>query len=74
MGDNIIKFGKVKKALARKAKQKKAAENCAYFGQKKSAKEMKKALTEKLQTNLDRHKLDGHKLDKAKSDKPTDND
>jgi hypothetical protein len=68
MADNVIKFGKAKKSLARKAKEKKAAENRVRFGQKKSAKETKKALAKKLQTNLD-----GHKLDK-KSDKPTDDD
>lgn len=57
MPDNVIKFGKAKKSLARKAKDKKAAENRVRHGQKKSAKAQKKALTEKLQTNLDGHKL-----------------
>jgi len=56
MSDNIIKFGKTKKQLARKAKEKKAAENRARFGQKKSAKELKKALADKLQNKLDDHK------------------
>ena len=44
MGDNVIKFGK--------------AINRARFGQKKSAKELKKALAEKLQAKLDGHKID----------------
>jgi len=56
MSDHIIKFGKAKKQLARKAKEKKAAENRARFGQKKSAKELKKALADKLQNKLDDHK------------------
>ncbi|WP_409431872.1 DUF4169 family protein [Litorimonas sp. RW-G-Af-16] len=63
MTDNIIKFGKAKKSLARKAKEKKAAINRTRFGQKKSAKELKKALAEKLQANLDGHKLTPEKDD-----------
>ena len=63
MTDNVIKFGKAKKSMARKAKEKTAAENRARFGQKKSTKERKKALTEKLQA-----KLDGHKLPPKSSD------
>ncbi len=57
MPDNVIKFGKAKKSLARKAKEKKAAENRARFGQKKAAKDHKKALTEQLQAKLDAHKI-----------------
>lgn len=61
MGDNVIKFGKAKKALTRQGKEKQAAINRARFGQKKSAKEIKKALAEKLQA-----KLDGHKIEPSK--------
>ena len=57
MPDNVIKFGKAKKALARQGKEKKAALNRARFGQTKSNKELKKALTEKLQNKLDEHKI-----------------
>jgi len=59
-GGNVIKFGKAKKSMARTAKEKKAAENRVRFGQKKSAKELKQALAEKLQA-----KLNGHKIDKS---------
>lgn len=58
MGDNVIKFGKAKKALARQGKEKKAAINKARFGQKKSTKELKKAMAEKLQSKLDAHKIE----------------
>ena len=57
--DNVIKFGKAKKALARADKTKRAEINRARHGQKKAAREEKRALTEKL-----RKKLDGHKRDK----------
>ncbi len=57
MPDNVIKFGKAKKALARKGKEKKSALNRARFGQTKSNKELKKALTEKLQNKLNGHKI-----------------
>ena len=63
--DNVIKFGKAKKALARKGKEKKAALNRARFGQKKSAKEQKKALADKLQKKLDAHKLSHSADDKS---------
>ena len=57
MADNIIKFGKAKKAIARQAKEKNAKLNRARFGQTKSNKELKKALAEKLQSKLDSHKI-----------------
>ena len=57
-GDNVIKFGKAKKSLNRQAKEKTAAANRARFGQKKSAKALKKAIAEKLQAKLDAHKID----------------
>jgi len=66
MPENVIKFGKAKKSLARKGKEKTAAINRARFGQKKSAKEVKKALAEKLQA-----KLDGHKIDRSEPSTPS---
>ena len=57
--DNVIKFGKAKKSLARKAKAKKAAENRARFGLKKAEKNKRAELAKKMQA-----KLDGHKRDK----------
>ena len=56
--DNVIKFGKARKSLARKAKDKKAAENRARFGLKKSEKEKRAELTKKMQAKLDAHKRD----------------
>jgi hypothetical protein len=58
-GGNVIKFGKAKKSLARQAKDKKAAENRAMFGQKLSAKEKRRAMAERLQAKLDGHKISG---------------
>jgi len=60
--DNVIKFGKAKKSLARVEKKKKAAENRARHGLKKSEKGKRAALAKKLQA-----KLDGHKLEKSAS-------
>ena len=61
-GDNVIKFGKARKSLARAEKKKKSAENRARFGLKKSEKEKRAALAKKLQS-----KLDGHKIEKPSS-------
>ena len=58
MPDNVIKFGKARKSLARVAKDKKAAENRAWHGLKKSETEKRAALAKKLQAKLDGHKLD----------------
>ena len=55
--DNVIKFSKARKSLARKAKQKKAAENRARFGLKKSEKQKRLELTKRMQDKLDKHKL-----------------
>lgn len=55
---NVIKFGKAKKSLDRQGKEKTAATNRARFGQTQSAKELKKAMTEKLQAKLNAHKVD----------------
>jgi len=58
MPDNIVNFNKARKAKARHQKVIKAAENRVKFGMKKSEKGKAKALTEKLQGHLDRHKRD----------------
>ena len=58
MSDNVIKFGKARKALARTAKEKKAAENRARHGQKASAREKRAILAKRLQDKLDGHKRD----------------
>lgn len=63
MSDNIIKFGKAKKALARKIKEKQAAENRVKFGRRKTDKVLGKHLEQK-----EKSKLDGHKLSPDKSD------
>ena len=59
--DNVIKFGKARKSLARAAKDKKAAENRARHGLKKSEKEKRAALAKKMQAKLDAHKRDAPK-------------
>ena len=59
--DNVIKFGKACKSLARAAKDKKAAENRARHGLKKSEKEKRAALAKKMQAKLDAHKRDAPK-------------
>lgn len=56
--DNVIKFGKARKSLARVAKDKKAAENRARHGLKKSEKEKRAELAKKMQAKLDAHKRD----------------
>jgi hypothetical protein len=56
--DNVIKFGKAKKSLARKAKSKKSAENRARFGLNKAEKNKRAELTKKMQAKLDAHKRD----------------
>jgi len=55
--DNVIKFGKARKSLARKAKEKKSAENRARFGLKKSEKNKRAELAKRMQEKLDAHKL-----------------
>jgi len=56
--DNVIKFGKARKSLARVAKDKKSDENRARHGLKKSEKEKRAALAKKKQAKLDAHKRD----------------
>ena len=58
MTDNVVNFNKVRKSKARHQKVLRAAENRVKFGMKKSEKDKAKALTEKLQGHLDRHKID----------------
>lgn len=71
MGDNVIKFGKAKKSMARSAKEKNARVNRARHGLKKSAKELKLAQTLKLQAKLDAHKIDrAKKSDEASDETP----
>jgi len=55
--NNVIKFSKARKSLARKAKTKKAAENRARFGLKKSEKKKRAELAKRMQDKLDAHKL-----------------
>jgi len=55
--DNVIKFGKARKSLARKEKQKKSAENRARFGLKKTEKNKRAELAKRMQEKLDAHKL-----------------
>lgn len=69
MPDNVIKFGKARKSLARVAKDKKSAENRARFGLKKTEKEKRAALAKKLQSKLDAHKLDVPEPDTDPQDK-----
>ncbi len=66
--DNVIKFGKAAKAVKRARKDKQAAENRARFGQKKSQKDLRAKLVEKIQSKLDAHKLESSTKDK--SDEP----
>lgn len=56
--DNVIKFGKARKSLARANKNKVAAENRARHGLKKSEKDKRALLTKRMQDKLDAHKID----------------
>jgi len=56
--DNVIKFGKAKKALARVAKEKSAAENRVKFGRTKAEKKRDSLNSNKADRNLDDHKRD----------------
>ena len=57
MIDNVIKFGKARKALAKKQREAQAAENRVKHG-------MTKAEKQKLKREADKaaQKIDGHKL------------
>jgi len=56
MGDNVIKFGKAKKALARKTKEKQAGENRKNFGRTKAEKKQDQISKDKFERHLDGHK------------------
>ncbi|GGX60766.1 hypothetical protein GCM10011309_08250 [Litorimonas cladophorae] len=58
MAGDIVNFNKAKKAAARHAKVKRAANNRVKYGASKPQKERAAALTEKLQAKLNAHKLD----------------
>lgn len=58
MSGDIVNFNKAKKAAARHAKVKRAAESRVKFGASKSQKERAAELTDKLQKHLDAHKRD----------------
>jgi len=54
--DNVIKFGKAKKALSRKAKEAQAEANRQKFGRTKAQKKHDQALKSKRDRKLDDHK------------------
>ncbi len=58
MSDNVIKFGKAKKSLARKNKEKQASENRVKFGRTKAQKLKDKFEQDKAHTGVDKHKRD----------------
>jgi hypothetical protein len=56
MSENVIKFGKAKKAIARQKHEKSATENRIKFGRTKSEKQRDKLVTEKQIRSVDDHK------------------
>jgi hypothetical protein len=58
MTGDIVNFNKAKKAAARHAKVKRAANNRVKYGASKPQKERAADLTKKLQAKLNAHKLD----------------
>ena len=56
MSDNVIKFGKAKKAIKRQAKEKRAAANRAKFGRTKTEKIRDKSHSKKHNKLVDYHK------------------
>ena len=56
MNDNVIKFGKAKKALKRQEKEKRAAENRVKFGRTKQEKQRDRTIAEKHIKSVDDHK------------------
>ena len=67
MSDNVIKFGKARKALARKTREAQATENRIKHGMTKAQKNKLKAEKDKAAKNIDGHKLgDDHNLDNDK--------
>lgn len=57
-GENVIKFGKAKKELARKTKEKKAEENRVKYGRTKAEKRQDEMTASKLSKHIDSHKRD----------------
>ncbi len=57
MADNVIKFGKARKLLARKTREAEAAENRVKYGLTKAEKIKAKALQETASKRIDGHKL-----------------
>ena len=54
--DNVIRFGKARKSLARKRKEQEAAENRVKFGRTKAEKKRDATQTSKSQKHVDDHK------------------
>ena len=54
--DNVIKFGRAKKALARASKEKRAAENRVKFGRTKAEKNRDRIKDRKLQKHRESDK------------------
>jgi len=63
MSENIIKFGKARKALARAEKDKRARENRIRFGRTKAEKNADKAKTAQFERSVDSHKRSTRKTD-----------
>ncbi|MEP6343352.1 MAG: DUF4169 family protein [Maricaulaceae bacterium] len=66
MSDNVIKFGKAKKNLARHQREAQAAENRIKYGRTKAEK-----LKQDSEAAKDARKIDGHKLSKPNKDDET---
>ena len=56
MADNVIKFGKARKALAKKRKDEKATENRAKFGRTKAEKQRDAHEKDQAIRHVDFHK------------------
>ena len=57
MTDNVIKFGKARKALAKKNREAQAAQNRVKHGMTKAEKQKLKSEKDKATKNIDGHKL-----------------
>lgn len=58
MSDNVIKFGKAKKKIAKKVKEKLADENRVKFGRTKAEKLRDAKAKAKAKKSIDQHKID----------------
>jgi len=63
MSENIIKFGKARKALARAEKDKRARENRIKFGRTKAEKTADAAKMAQFERSVDNHKRSTRKTD-----------